>query len=76
MICVSGVSELSSQHIFAAAGHDGLGRFGAHAPEQHLDQMHAPVGHQAAGVIPEPAEVEVEPVRVEGRCGAGPSQRS
>src|SRR5690606_23279806 len=36
--------------------------------------MHTPVCHQAASVIPEPSEVEVKAILVEGalRCGAKP----
>ena len=40
--------------------------FGTHRPQHDVDEVHAPIGHEAAGVIPEPTEVEMETVFVEG----------
>ncbi len=54
------------EHILAAAGHDAPRPLRPHRPQRDVDQMHAPVRHQPPGVVPEPAEVEMEPVPVEG----------
>ncbi len=45
--------------------------FGTHGPEHDIDEVDAPIGHQAAGVIPEPAEVEMETVLIERMFGRG-----
>ena len=66
--CIIRVSKL------AARRHYGLRRRGTHAIQCVVDDVHAPIRHESAGIIPEPAEVEVEPVRIEGpvRRGAQP----
>src|SRR5690606_40831910 len=58
------VRELSTRR------HHRDGRFGVHGIEGDVDLMHTPVCHQAASVIPEPSEVEVKAILVEGalRC--------
>ncbi len=53
------VAELS------AVGHHAPRAIVAHGVMHHIDQVDSPVGHQPARVVPEPAEVEVEAVRVE-----------
>jgi hypothetical protein len=55
----------------APGRHDGLRRPGVHGEERDVDLVDAPVGHQAAGVVPEPPEVEVEAVGVERASGRG-----
>lgn len=62
------------KEVLAAGGDDALRPFGAHGPESDVDEVDAPVGHETAGIVPEPAEVEVEAVFVEGAggCGAEP----
>ena len=66
---VIGIGELAPARHHAARG------LGLHAPEHDVDEVDAPVAHQPARVVPEPPEVEVEPVGVEGppRRGAEPA---
>ena len=62
---VVGVADL------AARGHHRLRRLRVHDPQGDVDLVDAPVGHQPAGVVPEPPEVEVEAVGVEGPLRGG-----
>ena len=48
----------------------------AQAPLGDVEVMGAEVGHLAAGVVPEEAEVVVDPLLVVRRLGRGPSQMS
>src|SRR6187200_3106216 len=47
------------ENILAAAGHDLLWKFGAHAPKQNLQQVDTPISHESACVVPKPPKVEV-----------------
>lgn len=62
---VVGVSEL------AACGHDAVGGGYIHAVEGVVEQVYAPVGHQTARIVPEPAPCEVKSVGVELAFGGG-----
>ena len=55
--------------VLAADRHDRQRPRGIHPVEDVVDEMHAPVGHEPAGVVPEPPEVEVEAVLVERALG-------
>ena len=66
---VLGIGELAAACDHAAR------RFRVHGPERDVDEVNAPVGHQPAGVVPEPPEPSMEPVAVERplRCRAEPA---
>ena len=72
--CVSGVSSASSGKPNLPPTDVADRRFHPHRPVGDVDHVRAPVGHQAAGIVVEPAEVEVEAVPVERplRRGAEP----
>ena len=51
-------------------------QFGVIAPLGRVEQVRAPVTDNAAGIVPDPTEIEVNAIRVVGRVGAGPSHIS
>ncbi len=62
--------------VAAAGRRDGMGRIDLHRPVDQVDDVAAEIGQNAAAVVPEIAPVERESIGVEGRLGAGPSQKS
>src|SRR5690606_35623887 len=61
---------------FPTSRHDGFRRGCLHADQRKIHYVDTPVGHQAAGIIPEPAELKMEPVGIEGTraCRAKPTR--
>src|SRR3954469_18592271 len=56
---------------FTTGSHDGSRVFSLHTKQRIIEQMNAPVGHQATCIVPVPAEVEMKAVRVKGPCLSG-----
>src|SRR5262245_44150921 len=54
---------------FAPDRHCRARRFYAHPPVGDVDHMRAPIGHESAGIIVIPAEVEMKTIAVKGAFG-------